>query len=86
MNPAHFKLLGVALMVAGIVLAWSVPGDHFTVDACLDAGGSYDRKRGVCDMGQTHPAIPASFPWPLLAGSALAGIGFGCLLKGWRTP
>jgi hypothetical protein len=86
MNPARFKLLGVALMAAGILLAWSVASDDFSVDACLDAGGSYDSKWWVCDMGQTHPAIPASSPWPVLAGIALASIGLGCLLKGWRTP
>lgn len=85
MNPARFKLLGAALMATGFVLAWSAASDYFIVDACLDAGGSYDRSRGVCDMGQNHAAIPASFPWPFAAGIALAGIGLGFLLRGWKV-
>jgi len=48
-------LLAVAALV---FLAAERVVEIFTVDACLDKGGSYDYVTGACDLNQKHPPVP----------------------------
>ena len=50
---AFASLLGAACLVAGLTL---VPAcdEFWTVDVCLDRGGSFDYARSRCDFAASH--------------------------------
>jgi hypothetical protein len=47
-------IVGVALMLCAVALAWSPVGTLLAVDSCLDAGGSFNYAAGVCDFDHSH--------------------------------
>lgn len=47
----------IGFLAAGFLLVHPVVAEFAAVDACLDAGGSYDYVRSTCDYSQNHPLI-----------------------------
>jgi hypothetical protein len=54
-------------------MAAIVAYDFFSIDACLDDGGSFDYGRFECDFTTTHPVVPyLSARVPVLVGVTVA--------------
>jgi hypothetical protein len=68
---------GLVLIVLGCALAvWPVMTyvtEFIAVDACLDAGGSFDYGQSRCDRARTHPVVAYSARHPMLLASMAAG-------------
>ena len=82
------------MIAAAIALAWPATSEFFAVDACLDAGGSFDSILGICDHKVSHPyvASPAyvqstfGSPWFILIGVVLGLVGLVVFVgKGLRS-
>jgi len=45
-------------LLAAALAAWPLAKEFVAIDACLDAGGSYDSVHAQCSMSTSHPLIP----------------------------
>ena len=74
-------MLGAAVLLLAFV-GW----EFFAVDACLDAGGSFNYAARQCDMARTHayPGLWQTFGLPLVGAVVAAAIGVRALVTGGR--
>ena len=49
--------VGMALVLGAVAVAWSPLNTFLAVDSCLDAGGSFDYVKDVCDYTNSHPYL-----------------------------
>jgi LPXTG-motif cell wall-anchored protein len=77
------KVLGIILVLGGSAVGWPGTAAFFAVDACLDAGGSFNYTRSVCDVGQSHAYSPtlAHSPWLILLGGAMVLSGVWAIFR-----
>lgn len=83
MNISRSKIVGAVMIAAAIALAWPATSEFLAVDACLDAGGSFDAILGACDLKVSHPYVaslayvqsPFGSPWFILIGVMLGLVG-----------
>ena len=84
------RSITVLLFVAAVVsapLVVTFVRELSAVDACLDAGGSFDYVRMACDHAANHPFVPFTARHPALSwgtGGALVLALVGTGLVGWR--
>ena len=76
-------VLGGALIVSPGV---NYGREFFSVDSCLDAGGSYDYTQYRCDHTSNHPFVSYTnrhrLALPLaIAGAAIGGVGAIMLVR-----
>jgi hypothetical protein len=78
------NVIAVILIIAGGVVAAGALIDPLGVDACLDAGGSYDNLKQSCDFTQSHPGpARSSGSYLCIAGGLLlVAVGVGLLAFG----
>jgi hypothetical protein len=57
MSRRIIRFIGIALVLGAVAVAWSPLSTFFAVDSCLDAGGSFDYVKGVCDYTRSHPYL-----------------------------
>ena len=50
------KFLVLAVIFWILVMGAIVIYDQWKIDACLDAGGSFDYGRFICDVEESHPS------------------------------
>ncbi len=67
-------LVPAAAMMSGYLMEQSV------IDACLDAGGSYDYVAEACDPVSNHAFVPFSARYPLLVNGGMLLSVAGLLL------
>jgi hypothetical protein len=86
MNRFQSTVAGITFVAAGVDLAWPAAMELFSVDACLDAGGSYNYAQGVCDLQQSHIYSPSLFHswWLILIGFVLATVGLWIMFRQGR--
>lgn len=77
---ARLMTLGVLLMVP---LVYSCASESLRVDACLDAGGSFDYARDRCDHESGHPHEP--FAERHVGLAAAGGLGAALVVAGLVT-
>ena len=83
--PAH--VAGAVLLAASAWLAWTAIARLLAVDACLDAGGSFDHARGLCDLRRSHPVAGAGeSAWRLAVSLLLTAGGLAVMRPGRRRP
>jgi len=75
------------MLSAAVLLLLFLGWQFFAVDACLDAGGSFNYGARQCDMGVTHPfpGFWRAFGLPLVGAAIAAVIGFGVMATGGRN-
>ena len=86
MPRSRSKVIGIALLLLAAIVAWPAASEFVAVDACLDAGGSFNYVVGACDFQQSHPYAPfvGHSPWLLLVAGAVAIGGLFALAR--RAP
>lgn len=74
----------VLLIIPGLALMGLFMYEQSLVDACLDAGGSFDYLNRLCDHSTTQPFIPmmARYPIAVNGGMLLSVVGLFCCLWG----
>ena len=82
MNLSPAKIVGIAMLVAAVVMGWPATSEFFAVDACLDAGGSFNYVLGICDLKVSQPYVSSPFrsPWLILLGVVLGLVGLVVLV------
>jgi hypothetical protein len=58
---------------------WPLIKQFVAIDACLDAGGSYDSIQGQCSMNTSHPYVPTYRTHGLFMGIAAISSILACL-------
>jgi hypothetical protein len=76
------RLIGVGLLAFAGILLWQPVNDFLAVDRCLDAGGSYDYAKQVCDFNISHPIQSSRVTFWEGLGIVLVGLGIGTI---WRS-
>ncbi len=74
----------VLLLVPGLLLMGTYLTELSAVEACLDAGGSYNYRLGACDQAASHPYSSFLQRHMLLVngGMLLSVVGLFCCLVG----
>lgn len=77
----------ILLIVPGVVMMAAYLNELSAVQACLDAGGSFDYVQSVCDHTQSHAVVPFMVRQPLLVngGMLLSVVGLFMCLAGLYT-
>jgi hypothetical protein len=72
------------MLIAALLLLAFVVWQFFAVDACLDAGGSFNYLARQCDMAVSHPnpGFWRSLGLPLVGALITAVIGVTLLMRG----
>ena len=86
MNRRTVVALGLVLVLAGIAVIAGELLDVLGIDACLDAGGSYDNLKQTCDFSHSHPAPSgiSSGAKYIVSGFIAIAAGVGLLMRGRR--
>jgi hypothetical protein len=79
MTKRQTLALGVVLFVVGAVAFVFVLQHWAEVDRCLDAGGSYDYAKGICDFKASHPAQGELASVPAIIAMLGMGLGAGVI-------
>jgi len=79
-------VVGAGMLSAAVLLLIFAGWQFFAVDACLDAGGSFNYAARQCDMARTHPypGLWQTFGLPLVGAVIAAAIGVGVMVTGGR--
>ncbi len=77
----------VLLIVPGVIMMAGYMNELSAVNACIEAGGSFDYTNALCDQSQKHPFIPYMARNPLLVngGMLLSVVGLFFCLAGLYT-
>lgn len=77
----------MVLLFGGFVVGWPATAEFLAIDACLDAGGSFNYAQSVCDFRTSHPYSPTILrsPWLILLGGAMFVSGAAAILQRGRT-
>jgi len=75
------------LLFASVIVVWHTMSEWKKVDACLDAGGSFDDHQGVCDMVRSHrrPSSGGLGERGLVLAAGSGIVGLSLLFRRGRT-
>ena len=88
MTPLPSKVLAGALLFAAATAMGQGIVEWLAIDACLDAGGSFDYSKAVCDLANSHAGSAAGGAWSaqLLPAAMAAVLALILLHRSGRPP